>query len=81
MKTIEHCKLWMKIEIGWCCNLKQLGHHSIKITVDTYYHWIPGTSNTEVNDLDQNAAPIRTLSAPSHGSTNEKGVANLANPL
>ena len=21
---------------------KQLGHHSVKLTLDTYYHWIPG---------------------------------------
>lgn len=33
---------------------KQLGHHSIKITVDTYYHWIPGTSKSEVDQLDGN---------------------------
>jgi integrase len=31
---------------------KQLGHHSIKITVDNYYHWIPGTSKSEVDQLD-----------------------------
>jgi integrase len=54
---------------------RQLGHHSIKVTVDTYYHYMPGTGNTEVNDLDQNCAPIRTLSAPSHDSANEKGAA------
>jgi integrase len=33
---------------------KQLGHHSIKITVDTYYHWIPGTGKSEVDQLDGN---------------------------
>jgi integrase len=33
---------------------RQLGHHSIKITVDTYYHWIPGTSKSEVDQLDGN---------------------------
>lgn len=31
---------------------KQLGHHSINITVDTYYHWIPGTNKSEVDQLD-----------------------------
>ncbi len=33
---------------------KQLGHHSIKITVDTYYHWLPGTGKSEVDQLDGN---------------------------
>jgi integrase len=33
---------------------KQLGHHSINITVDTYYHWIPGTNKSEVDQLDGN---------------------------
>jgi integrase len=33
---------------------KQLGHHSINITVDTYYHWVPGTNKSEVDQLDGN---------------------------
>jgi integrase len=33
---------------------KQLGHHSINITVDTYYHWIPGTGKSQVDELDGN---------------------------
>ena len=33
---------------------KQLGHHSIKITIDTYYHWIPGSNRSEVDELDSN---------------------------
>ena len=33
---------------------KQLGHHSINITVDIYYHWIPGTAKSEVDQLDGN---------------------------
>ena len=36
---------------------KQLGHHSIRITVDTYYHWIPGANSSEVNELDLKSAP------------------------
>jgi integrase len=36
---------------------KQLGHHSINITVDTYYHWIPGTSGSEVDQLDNHSCP------------------------
>ena len=30
----------------------QLGHHSVKITMDVYYHWIPGKKKTEVDALD-----------------------------
>ena len=59
----------------------QLGHHSIKITIDTYYHWIPGSNKSEVDQLDSKTAPICTLSAPSHENSTKKGVANLANPL
>ena len=60
---------------------KQLGHHSIKVTVDTYYRWMPGTNSEEVNELDSKSAPIRNLSATSYDSTNEKGVTNSVNPL
>lgn len=31
----------------------QLGHSSIKITYDTYCHWIPGRFKSEVDELDQ----------------------------
>jgi integrase len=30
----------------------QMGHHSVKITLDTYTHWMPGVNNHEVDDLD-----------------------------
>jgi len=30
----------------------QLGHHSIKFTMDIYYHWMPGQSKSEVDELD-----------------------------
>jgi integrase len=30
----------------------QLGHSSIKITYDTYGHWLPGTFKSEVDELD-----------------------------
>jgi integrase len=53
---------------------RQLGHHSIRITVDTYYHWMPGTNNQEVNELDLKSAPKRNLSATNTISHNEKGV-------
>jgi integrase len=57
---------------------KQLGHSSIKIIVDTYFHYIPGTRNSEVNDLDQANAPQCTPAAPSHDFTNEKRVSELS---
>jgi integrase len=31
---------------------KQLGHHSVKLTMDVYYHWIPGSKKSEVDGLD-----------------------------
>jgi integrase len=31
---------------------KQLGHHSVKFTMDTYYHWFPGKKKSEVDGLD-----------------------------
>jgi integrase len=31
---------------------KQLGHHSVKLTMDVYYHWIPGKKKSEVDGLD-----------------------------
>ncbi|MDY6950511.1 MAG: site-specific integrase [Thermodesulfobacteriota bacterium] len=52
---------------------KQLGHHSIKITVDTYYHWMPGASKSEVDQLDFETAPGCTLYAPSGGIGKKKG--------
>ena len=30
----------------------QMGHSSIKITFDTYTHWIPGKFQSQVDDLD-----------------------------
>jgi hypothetical protein len=31
---------------------KQLGYHSVKFTMDIYYHWVPGGSKSEVDGLD-----------------------------
>ncbi|NVL91476.1 MAG: hypothetical protein HWN71_00355 [Desulfobacterales bacterium] len=31
---------------------KQLGHHSVKLTLDVYSHWIPGKKKAEVDALD-----------------------------
>jgi integrase len=33
---------------------KPLGHSSIKITVDTYYHWMPSERKNEVAEADSN---------------------------
>ena len=30
----------------------QLGHHSVKFTMDSYYHWFPGKKKSEVDGLD-----------------------------
>lgn len=30
----------------------QLGHHSVKFTMDEYYHWFPGKKKSEVDALD-----------------------------
>lgn len=38
---------------------KQLGHHSIKITLDTYSHWMPGVKKAEVDELDSKTMPER----------------------
>ncbi|MBW2642505.1 MAG: site-specific integrase [Deltaproteobacteria bacterium] len=36
---------------------KQLGHHSVKFTMDTYYHWFPGKKKSEVDGLDDPIHP------------------------
>lgn len=56
---------------------RQLGHRSIRITVDTYYHWMPGSGSQEVNELDLSSAPKRTLSAPDPNFTKEKRGAHV----
>ncbi len=44
---------------------KQLGHHSVKFTMDIYYHWVPGGKKNEVDRLDDlgGSATKRNLSA------------------
>lgn len=44
----------------------QLGHSSIKITYDTYGHWIPGKFKSEVDELDN---PKPTLQNAENGCT------------
>ena len=36
---------------------KQLGHHSIKITLDVYAHWMPGSKKAEVDGLYSQSEP------------------------
>ena len=36
---------------------KQLGHASVKMTLDVYAHWIPGGKKSEVDGLDSRTAP------------------------
>jgi len=30
----------------------QFGHHSVKLTVDVYYHWLPRQNKNQVDELD-----------------------------
>jgi len=41
----------------------QLGHSSVKITLDIYYHWMPGGKKDEVDELDGKAAPVKDNAA------------------
>ena len=60
---------------------KQLGHSSIRLTIDIYYHWIPGANRSEVNELGLKIAPNRNLSTTRHENATKKGAAESANPL
>ncbi len=35
----------------------QLGHHSVKFTLDQYFHWLPGQAKGEVDELDRLQLP------------------------
>lgn len=50
---------------------RQLGHSSIRVTIDTYYHYIPNEATSRVDDLDTESATKRNLSA----TRNQKGLA------
>ena len=50
---------------------KQLGHHSVKFTLDQYFHWLPGGSKSEVDQLDN-----LQLSAPQPHLDKEKGASH-----
>ena len=42
---------------------KQLGHYSVKFTLDQYYHWLPGKAKSEVDELDR-LQPTATHTQP-----------------
>jgi integrase len=52
----------------------QLGHHSIKLTVDTYGHWLPGSNRQAVDRLDA-IGP-----APDPGASETGPAATIRNP-
>jgi integrase len=47
----------------------QLGHHSVKLTLDVYNHWVPGKKKSEVDALDS-----MHLDAPHTHPDKEKGL-------
>jgi integrase len=55
---------------------RQLGHHSVKLTLDVYAHWLPGEKKSEVDELDSASAPIRTLYAPKPAIEQKKDSTN-----
>jgi len=42
---------------------REAGHSSIKITVDTYYHWVPDNAGDDMDQLDQ-TQPSATYPQP-----------------
>lgn len=49
----------------------QLGHYSVKLTLDVYYHWMPGKNKSEVDALDDVIATF-TPSRPTEKQTETK---------
>jgi integrase len=75
MHDLRHTYATMRIDAGHNITdvSKQLGHHSIRITIDTYHHWMPGSAKAEVDQLDLEAAPNCTPTAPS----DQKGINDI----
>lgn len=46
---------------------EQMGHHSIRITVDTHGHVIPGANKASVDRLDNTSGPNLYATAPRGG--------------
>ncbi|MBW2120865.1 MAG: site-specific integrase [Deltaproteobacteria bacterium] len=57
----------------------QLGHSSVKITWDVYYHWMPGKKKSEVDALDDQTD--QHPPAPYTHPAQKKEPAESANPL
>jgi len=55
---------------------KQLGHHSVKLTLDVYSHWIPGKKKAEVDALDDQ--DFMHPSAPYLHPTQKEGLSGNA---
>jgi len=55
----------------------QLGHHSVRMILDVYHHWMPGDKKTEVDALDD-LSPSHPNAPHMHPATqeSEKGAAN-----
>ena len=49
----------------------QLGHHSVKLTLDVYHHWMPGDKKSEVDALDD-LSPSHPNAPQTHPATEEK---------
>lgn len=53
---------------------KQLGHHSVKFTLDVYSHWLPGSNKNQVDELDLKEHPSAPYTHPT-SFEKEKGLA------
>ena len=52
---------------------KQLGHHSVKVTLDVYSHWLPGSNKSQVDELDLKEHPSAPYTHPT-SFEKEKGL-------
>ena len=48
----------------------QLGHHSVKLTLDTYFHWMPGGKKSEIDGLDDPSILQPSATYPQPGQKN-----------
>lgn len=55
----------------------QLGHHSVKLTMDVYYHWLPGQNKSQVDELDS----MHSNAPHPHPTTSETKKASPKNRL
>jgi integrase len=73
MHDLRHT--WVTRRLSFGHNLtevsREAGHSSIKITVDTYYHWIPDNAGDDMNELDQ-TQPSAIPPQPALGTDDSK---------